>query len=325
MSAASLPGRRPSAGALPVRPSAGRRSSFGRASSLLGFNRTEKVQLLAERSPLGAYLSPEELNRLSKLCTIARFSKGRPIQADSPFYLVVDGVVAVMDDDAVTELTSRRAGAFFTRMAGRGAVTGRKAKDVEATLMGKSSGSVLLGPTDEAKLDDFYLRLSLEAREGYDAIISTNISTVLSSVNFINEANLSQAVLRKCGELCSYMPLQPGGMVFEQGDQADAFFIVLKGRIEAVMGESEEDEPDDAEAGVAEAKAGGLLKGVGETFGVAALVLGATTRSYGMRATDMCLFIRIGFDDFKPFLESNPELNKSLLYSTKLFLVQVRV
>jgi CRP-like cAMP-binding protein len=319
----SSPERRPSASRLPVQPSAGRRSSFGRATSLLGFNRMEKVQLLAERSPLGAYLSPDELNRLSKLCTITKFRKGKPIQADSPFYLVIDGVVAVMDDDAVTELTSRRAGAFFTRMAGRGAVKGRKAKMVDTTLMGKSSGSVLLGPTDEEKLDDFYLRLSLEAREGYDAIISTNISTVLSSVNFINEANLSQAMLRKCGELCSYMPLRPGGMVFEQGDEADAFFIVLKGRIEAFMGSSESDEADHGE-GAAEAKAGGLLKGVGETFGVAALVLGATTRSYGMRAIDMALFIRIGFGDFTPFLDGNPGLSKSLLYSTKLFLVQVR-
>ena len=33
--------------------------------------------------------------------------------------------------------------------------------------MGKLSGSVLLGPTDEAKLDDFYLRLSLEVYEAY--------------------------------------------------------------------------------------------------------------------------------------------------------------
>ena len=40
----------------------------------------------------------------------------------------------------MTELTSRRAGAFFTRMAGRGAVTAQKAKGVEATLMGKLSG-----------------------------------------------------------------------------------------------------------------------------------------------------------------------------------------
>jgi CRP-like cAMP-binding protein len=222
--------RRPSGETLTARPSAGRRS-LSRASTLLGFNRSEKVQLLAERSPLGAYLNPDELNQLAKICSIVRFKKGKPIQAESPFYLVVEGVVAVMDDDAVTELTSRRAGSFFTRMAGRGAVKGRKAKSIETALMGKTSGSLLLGPTDEESLDNFYLRLSSEAREGYDAIISTNISTVLSSVNFINEANPTQAMLRKCGELCSYMPLHQDDMVFEQGDEADAFYIVLKVRV----------------------------------------------------------------------------------------------
>ena len=222
--------RRPSGETLTARPSAGRRS-LSRASTLLGFNRSEKVQLLAERSPLGAYLNPDELNQLAKMCSIVRFKKGKPIQAESPFYLVVEGVVAVMDDDAVTELTSRRAGSFFTRMAGRGAVKGRKAKSIETALMGKTSGSLLLGPTDEESLDNFYLRLSSEAREGYDAIISTNISTVLSSVNFINEANPTQAMLRKCGELCSYMPLHQDDMVFEQGDEADAFYIVLKVRV----------------------------------------------------------------------------------------------
>ena len=67
---------------------------------------------------------------------------------------------------------------------------------------------------------------------------------------------------------------------------------------------------------------GGVLKGAGETFGVAALVLGAPVRQYGMRANDRSLFIRIAFDDFQPFLNSIPKLNTSLLYSTKLFLVQ---
>ena len=318
----SSPSRRPSGENLTSRPSAGRRpSSLSRASTLLGFNRSEKVQLLAERSPLGAYLNPDELKQLAKLCSITRFKKGKPIQADSPFYLVVDGVVAVMDDDAVTELTSRRAGSFFTRMAGRGAVKGRKAKSIDTTLMGKTSGSLLLGPTDEESLENFYLRLSLEAREGYDAIISTNISTVLSSVNFIDEANPTPAMLRKCGELCSYMPLHPGDYVFEQGDEADSFFIVLKGRVEAITGNADSQEVEGGE-GDSEAKSGGLERVVGETFGVAALVLGASLRTYGMRATTTALFVRIGFDDFRPFLNNHPELEKSLWFSTKLFLVQ---
>ena len=74
-----------------------------------------------------------------------------------------------------------------------------------------------------------------------------------------------------------------------------------------------------------EAKSGGLTRVVGETFGVAALVLGASLRTYGMRAKDLSLFIRIGFDDFRPFLNNHPELEKSLWFSTKLFLVRLRL
>ena len=78
-------------------------------ASILGLNRTEKLQLLGERSPLGAYLSSAELNRLAKLCSIVCFSKGKSIQADSPFYLVIDGVVSVMDDDEVSQRASASA------------------------------------------------------------------------------------------------------------------------------------------------------------------------------------------------------------------------
>ena len=78
-------------------------------------------------------------------------------------------------------------------MAGRGKQNAfMRKKNVEATLMGKTAGSVLVGPTEETKLETFYSSLSLEGREGYDAIISTNISTVLSEVTFISEANLSR-------------------------------------------------------------------------------------------------------------------------------------
>ena len=62
----------------------------------------------------------------------------------------------------------------------------------------------------------FYSNLSREGREGYDAILSTSISKVLSSVTFIAEAQLDDTALRNCGELCSYLPLRPGALVFEQ-------------------------------------------------------------------------------------------------------------
>ena len=142
-------------------------SAFGHVSAWLGFNRKNKLFALEKQSPLGAYLSAAELNRLARLCTIVRFSKGRTIRADSPFYLVLEGAVAVMDDDEATELTQRKQGSFFTRHAGRGgstyaskgsgsslstSVSASEPQLQEALLVAKSAGSVLLAPADAVKL-----------------------------------------------------------------------------------------------------------------------------------------------------------------------------
>ena len=53
---------------------------------------------------------------------------------------------------------------------------------------------------------------------------------------------------------------------------------------------------------------GGIKRGVGETFGVAALLLGASKRKYGMRATERCLLLRLTFERLVPFLHANPSL-----------------
>ena len=46
-------------------------------------------------------------------------------------------------------------------------------------------------------------------------------------------ANANQR-LRALGELCSYRTFSAGAFVFEQGDNADSFYIVLKGAVEVV-------------------------------------------------------------------------------------------
>ena len=67
---------------------------------------------------------------------------------------------------------------------------------------------------------------------------------------------------------------------------------------------------------------GGVTRGVGETFGVASLLLGASTRKYGMWANERTLLLHIPFAKFVPFLESHKNLEASLVSTTKLFLLQ---
>lgn len=278
--------------------------------------KSKKRNALETASPLGAYFSDAELTKLAQLCHIVRFRQGRQLP-ESPFYLVLDGIVAVLDATATTELTSRRAGSFFTRHAGQGNVSrGGGNTSLQTLLVGKTSGHVLVAPDEEA-LAVFYETLSAGSREGYNAIVSTNMATVLGSVGFIRDAALDAVAMRKLGELCSYVTLHPQDRVFEQGDTADAFFIILKGAVQVVLDEK-------ALAGTEDAtnQVGGITKGYGETFGVASFVLGSSVRQFTMAATELSLFVRVSSKDFKPFLASSPKLEQSLLYSTKLFLLK---
>lgn len=65
-----------------------------------------------------------------------------------------------------------------------------------------------------------------------------------------------------------------------------------------------------------------LTRGLGKTFGVASLVLGSPTRQYSMVTTEPSLFLVIQQDHFDEFLRFQPAIEMSLLYSTKVFLLQ---
>ena len=184
-----------------------------------------KAELLMTASPLGAYLTDEQVKRLASCCGVAKFGADGTELFESPFYLVLEGVVSVQDVDTDTELCTRQKGSFFTRKAGQAAGSTRLRT---TKLLGKEKGKVML-VTKEDALDTFYASLPSHAREGYDAIVSTNVATVLSSVEFIQQADVDPAHLRHLGELCAYLALPADTMVFEQGDRADCFYIVLKG------------------------------------------------------------------------------------------------
>ena len=76
--------------------------------------------MLANATPLGAYLNEEELLKLARACSILRFRKGKPLR-ESPFYLLIEGVVSVVAVESGLELCSRTS--FFTRHAGQDGVT----------------------------------------------------------------------------------------------------------------------------------------------------------------------------------------------------------
>ena len=72
-----------------------------------------KREHLESQSPLGVYLSSDELDKLATACTISPIKSNQPLR-DSPFYIVLEGQV-VVKTQAGKILVSKVAGNFFTR------------------------------------------------------------------------------------------------------------------------------------------------------------------------------------------------------------------
>jgi len=310
-----------------------------------GGNFALKLQTLEESSPLGVYLSFDELDKLARSCTISPIKQDQPL-AESPFYIVLKGQVQVSTKTGKV-LVSKVAGTFFTRRAGLvkredsraskawsggGSPISKGSKksysesrdtdeeiladDVPTTsIVGQLDGSVLW-ITGE-KLDSFMAQLSEHSRDAVGAILRTNIGTQLSQVPFIQEAVLAPADLRSLGELCSYRTVAENTVIFKQGDVAEEFYIILKGLVEVTIDAKQVTGQGDAGESVAAGK-----RHVGESFGVAALVYNAATRKYSVRAMERTLLLVISKDNFSKFLAHKPSLEDTLMASTKRFLLQ---
>ena len=131
-----------------------------------------KFAALDSTSPLGAYLSEAEMLRLARACSIRRFAKGASLP-DSPFYLVLDGVIRVLDEQTGKVLCKRKQWSFFSRHAGQGIL--RLGIEGASTLLVADEEARVLLVSSEDRLDAFYYHCSPEAQEGYDAIVHTNL------------------------------------------------------------------------------------------------------------------------------------------------------
>ena len=253
--------------------------------------------VLEDRTPLGVYLTNADLDRLASACSVMRFGSTSALY-DSPFYVVIEGTIAVIDSDTGEELTTRSDGAFFTALTVFTTGTGATRS---THLVGKAAGRVLYVSSD-TRLATFYGACSTEAREGYDTVVSTSLAAVLSTVSFVREAKLPNERLQRLVELCSYLSLPKHEHVWRKADPVHAFYIVLKGG-----------------AGVPMPAEGGLrvvASDFGELLGVASLVLDEPTRQYDVLTTERSLFIVVSRRSLQRFLEIDPGLQASLHYTT---------
>ena len=224
---------------------------------------TSQVRLCREQlqrfSPFGAYLSPAELLKLARTCSIVECGDAAPL-ADSPFYILVSGTVVVREVSG-SVLCYRYAGAFFSRRVG---LVGPRLSTATTLLTCKGACRLLLVKSEE-QYAMFVNQLSGASERGLKDICGSNTGTHLKHVPFIHEAGLTVEELRSVGELCSYLVLPPGSNVFQQGDLATHFYIILKGSVEVVVNEQ-------ALLGSGEENVQAGKRRAGDSIGVAAMI-----------------------------------------------------
>ena len=326
-----------------------------------GTSLDKKLSWLQEESPLGAYLGADELLELAKLCVTSSFRPQSKLD-ESPFFIVMSGQVEVRDSSSGEVLCTKYPGAFFTRRAGlflgkggreslsKGSadqsftkkspksadsptppsVAASRSSIVKAdddildvddqvpvttsVVGGRVGGRVLMLHMDQ--LDHFLQSVASPASVGVmNAVLRTNIGMQLSQVPFIQQARIDHAGLRALGEIAHYQNFEAGKKVFSQGDAAHWFYIILKGQVDITINAR-------ALRGAGEELIKAGSRGVGESFGVAALVYNAAERKYSATASEKTLCLVITKENFSKFLGQKPELEATLMRSTKRFLLQ---
>jgi CRP-like cAMP-binding protein len=276
-----------------------------------------KVNALRLLSPFGAYLREKELLDLATACSISSVRSGKELD-DSPFYVLISGCVAVKDVASGEVLCVKHQGSFFTRRVGLGQISDDTDLSLSTVVFGVERGKMLL-VSSSFLLGQFYSGVSAIGQEAFLDICSSNIGTQLNSIPFIKEAALKARDVVQLGEMCSYLAVSPGTPIFEVGDEATSFYIILKGTVTATVNEKR------LSFGQADDGAGEVESGVrsgGETFGIAAFVYNARTRTYGMYAKETTLMLVVSRDHFSTFLHKSPALRESLLTFTRAFLIQ---
>ena len=113
-----------------------------------------------------AALTPRriESRRLARACQIKTFKAGQSLP-DSPFYIILEGDVKVVDY-AGAVLCTRKDGAFFTRRAGLGLVAAKGVQAEDMTDLVCEERSKVLLVMSEGRLETFYEQISTVGREG---------------------------------------------------------------------------------------------------------------------------------------------------------------
>ena len=271
-----------------------------------------------QKTPFYVFLGDAELAALAGAFRRVKFSKGAELP-ESVFYLIVEGEIGVHAGDR--ELCARHGPAFFSRNVGRRPMKQKRRSsaadsydsDKEAPrIVGKSPGSALI--ISSRDLEAFNAKSEAGARAA-KVMLASSLETSLSKVPFVAAAELSDAQLHALAESCSFEAVDAGGTVFKQGATADAFYIVLHGKVEVVVDvvQMAADKKAVVAPGSKQEESVVRIETMrpGAYFGEMALVID-DVRSASVNALERSLFLRISRADFTSLLALAPSLDASV-------------
>ena len=111
-------------------------------------------------------------------------------------------------------------------------------------------------------------------------------------------ADIAEEVLEQLADLLMSMSLPAGRVVVNEGDPADTFYILVRGRV--AVSHARDDEPEVVN----------VLED-GDYFGEVAL-LGSGVRSATITTMTSSLFLVLGRDAFQQLLEWSPQVHREL-------------
>lgn len=248
--------------------------------------------------PLFAELGPADLAAVASQVTVERFAKGECVFAESDLgdcmYVVASGRVRVTAQDVEGQdqlLAEWHPPMFFGEMSLLR--DGKRA----ATVVSMSSRTALLCLTRAKLMQCAKQPWARHVLSRLQDTASHRMAQHLREVEFL--AGLDANQLGTLASLCSLLRLAQGCYVFRAGDKGDAFYIVLRGRVEVMTQDAAGQERHL------------VTMGSGHYFGEMSL-LDNIPRTASVRAQEPASLLALPADAFRNFLNLAPELRPRL-------------
>jgi CRP-like cAMP-binding protein len=227
--------------------------------------------------------------QLSNLFQLERYEKNQTLFCEGDdgdkFYLILTGVVDIVvgKSPAYHKLASRGAGECFGEIA--------LLEDTPRTATALVSESSLFLVLGRGQFEQF-LQIVPSMKQELKKMAEQRMTTKIATLPLFKD--LSEDNLALLASLFVFERFQPSTSVFNQGDEGDKFYLILKGRVKVIVDGQQLVE-----------------RGEGECFGEVAL-LESTPRTATVVADSDLVLLTLTREQFEKFMNWVPSIRDSL-------------